>query len=192
MAEEKYILVSLEDEKAELLANILSNKTSKKILDLLAEKELSESEIAKELDSPLNTIGYNIDNLIKAGLIEEKRHLFSVKGKRIPVYKISNKNIVISPKKSRKITGILPVVILAGIFTAFILWYNKFINTARNVADSTIPALQTSIAAAEKVAENTPQVTGNLIHLGVLSWFLIGIWVLVIAFIIITIVRRSK
>lgn len=188
--EEKYLLIDLNDEKAEKLANVLGNKTSKKILNLLAEKELSESEIAKELNSPLNTVGYNIDNLIKAGLIEEKRHLFSVKGKRIPVYKVASKNIVISPRKSRKISTVFPVVIIAAIFTGFILWYNKFIERAGNIADYNVPALQTEISAA-KVAGNAPQAAG-LIHIGILGWFLIGIWVLIIAFIIITIVRRSK
>lgn len=177
--EEKYVLVSLEDERTEKLANVLANKTSKKILDLLSEKELSESEIAKELKMPLNTVGYNINNLIKAGLIEEKRHLFSVKGKRIPVYKISNKYIIISPKKSRKILGILPVVLISAIFSIFILWYQRFINVARDLAvKETAPLLQ--------VAEETEKIGFKL---GTVGLFLIGVWVLVVIFILIS-VRR--
>ena len=181
--EEKYILVSLEDKKTELLANVLANKTSKKILDLLTEKELSESEIAKELNLPLNTVGYNVDNLIKAGLIEEKRHLFSVKGKRIPVYKISNKYIVISPKKSGKFSTIFPVVLISAIFTAFILWFNRAKDFAAENAEKMLATPQIQIAGEAGK-------TG--FKLGTIEIFLIIIWLTIIAFIILNLSRRSK
>lgn len=181
--DEKYVLVSLEDERTEKLAGVLGNKTCKKILDFLTDKEASESEIAKELKMPLNTVGYNIKNLLLAGLIEEKRHLFSVKGKRIPVYKISNKYIVISPKKSKKISGILPVVVISAIFSIFILYYEKFINATRNFAvEETAPLLQ----AGEKAAESV----GVGVGLGGVEIFLIVIWLIILIFILINLTRR--
>ena len=84
MTDEKYVLVSLGDERAKEIAEAIGNKTSKKILDLLSDKEMSESEISRELKIPLNTADYNVKKLVKAGLIEEKKHFFSSKGKRIP------------------------------------------------------------------------------------------------------------
>ena len=68
---------------------------SKKILSLIAEKEATGSEIANELNLPLNTVGYNIDKLLKAGLIETSKNFFwSLKGKKMPTYKISNKKVI--------------------------------------------------------------------------------------------------
>src|SRR3989338_6671681 len=97
---DKYINFDIDDPRASSIAEAMSNKTSKKILSLLAEKEMSESDIASELTMPLNTVGYNIDKLLKAGLIEKtKTYFLSSKGKKIPTYKISNKKILISPKK---------------------------------------------------------------------------------------------
>ncbi len=186
MAEEKYILVSLEDERTEKLANVLASKTSKKILDLLAEKELSESEIASELKMPLNTIDYNIKNLLKTGLIEEKRHLFSVKGKRIPVYKISNKYIVISPRKKRTIASIFPVVIISAIFTGFILWFNRVKDFA---VQQVVPEASETVLKAGNFAEEAVK-TG--FKLGTIEIFLIIIWLAILAFIMSEFLRNSE
>lgn len=186
MAEEKFVLVSLEDERTGELAIALSNKTCKMILDLLAEKELSETEISKSLSIPLNTAEYNIKKLVKAGLIEEKKHFFSVKGKRIPVYKISNKHIVISPKKTSfsKLKTSLPVVIIAGIFTGFILWMQK-----------SMSFVQDNIRQGEmltSVGEEAVKSVNFVSNLNSVKVFLIIIWILIIIFVAITIVRRSK
>ena len=69
---EKFILVSLEDEKAKKLANIISNDTCRKILDYLGDKDSSESDIAAALSLPLSTGHYNIQNLHEHGLVEIK------------------------------------------------------------------------------------------------------------------------
>jgi len=107
------IMVDLEDNRTDKIADVISNKTAKKILGLLAENELSESELAKGLNIPLNTIGYNIKKLEEVELIEKiQGFLWSVKGKRIHKYKVSNKKIVISPR--RMIKGIIPAVLISG------------------------------------------------------------------------------
>src|SRR3989344_3561819 len=67
---EKYILVNLEDEKSKKIAESISNKTARKILDYLSNKEESGAEeISKELKLPISTIDYNLKNLKKAGII---------------------------------------------------------------------------------------------------------------------------
>ena len=107
-------MLSLDDEKAGQISEIIGSKTCKAILDLLTEKELTESEIASELKIPLNTIDYNVKKLVSSGLIEPKKFFWSVKGKKIPSYRISNKSIIISPK-SNKVKTILPVVLISGL-----------------------------------------------------------------------------
>jgi DNA-binding transcriptional ArsR family regulator len=108
------INIDLNDPRTVKIASAISNKTSKKILGLLVESELSEGDLAKKLSLPINTIEYNLKILIESGLIEKsKKYFWSVKGKRISVYRISNKKIVISPKKMIK--GVFPAVLVSGL-----------------------------------------------------------------------------
>ncbi len=100
---EKYVMLDMNDSSYDELAQILSNKTAKKIVNALAEKDLSEADIAKELKLPINTIEYSLKKLVKVGLVESTSNFFwSVKGKKIKIYKLANKKIVISTRKSVK------------------------------------------------------------------------------------------
>ncbi len=106
-----YVMIDLDDPRAAKLADIMSNATCKQILSLLAEQELSESEIAERLGARGNTINYNVKKLVGAGLIVPVRSLWSRKGRAVKVYRVSQKKIVLSPTTSLK--GVLPVLGLA-------------------------------------------------------------------------------
>jgi DNA-binding transcriptional ArsR family regulator len=109
MPSKSSIMIDLDDPRTEEIAEAISNKTSKQILSLIAEQELSETQIAEKLALPLNTIDYNIKKLESAGLIEKaKTFSWSPKGKAVYRYTASNKKIIISPKKLSK--GILPAI----------------------------------------------------------------------------------
>lgn len=179
---DKFIIFSLEDEKSKKLGEVISNPTCKKIVNLLAEKELSESDIAKELGMPLNTVEYNLNKLMESGLIEKAKHWWSVKGKRIETYKVANKLIVISPNKNNvysKLKGIIPIVIISGILTALVAFYSKF----------------EFVAKSDKFAQSAPaaelvQASGNIADKAIETayyspiwmWFLIGSIVAIITF----------
>jgi len=114
----KFILMGLEDSRAGHIAEVLKNKTCKKVLDFLADrKEASEQDIARGLDLPINTAEYNLKKLIKAGLVEKTKNFFwSVKGKKIPMYKLARKHIIISPSKKPSLSylkSILPAILIA-------------------------------------------------------------------------------
>lgn len=120
----KYIMLNLDDEKIKKVADVISNETSKKILNLLAEKELSEKEIADSLKLPVNTIEYNLKKLIEVGLVDKTKDFFwSLKGKKIPKYTISKKDILISTKNK---LNIWPVVVTMGIATIAVDLLEKF------------------------------------------------------------------
>ena len=107
------IRIDLDDPRTEKIGEVIGNKTSKRILGALAEKEMSESELSTELGMAMNTIGYNVKKLEDAGLIEKvSGFLWSVKGKRIHKYRIANRKIVISPKSFTR--GIVPTVLISG------------------------------------------------------------------------------
>ena len=92
----------MNDEKSKTLAGVLGNKTCKKIIDFLITKnEASEKDIANALNIPINTAEYNLKKLVDSGLIQRAKNFFwSKKGKKIPLYRLSNKSIIISPKSS--------------------------------------------------------------------------------------------
>lgn len=127
MVEEKYMLISLDDEKAKSLADVLGNKTCKRIIDhLTVHSEASIKDLADFLHMPMNTVEYNIKKLVAADLVQKRTNFFwSKKGKKIVMYELSNKSIIIAPKNSNigsKLKSILPVafISLAGAFAVYV------------------------------------------------------------------------
>src|SRR3989344_1086147 len=126
---DKFILMGLDDERSKDIAEVLGNKTCKKILDFLAEtKESSEKDISEGLKIPMNTAEYNLNKLIKSGLVEKTQNfLWSRKGKKIKIYKLARKHIIISPNKKFNINNlkaILPVLIAVFAIIALVLYFD--------------------------------------------------------------------
>lgn len=171
MVSKKYLLFSLDDEKSKKLGQAISNSTCKKILALISEKELSEEDISKELKIPLNTVEYNLKKLLHSGLIEKSNVFFwSRRGKKIPVYRLANKLIVISPKNSgdvsSKIKKILPVAIVSGLLTILVSWFFK-LRTSVSFAKVSDEVLLQSFAESVSTSTSASPMW---------FWFLIG-WV---------------
>ena len=120
--EEKYLLLSLEDSRAKKISEILGNKTCKKIIDYLGDRrEASEQEISKDLEIPMNTAEYNLKKLIKSGIVKKTGNFFwSVKGRKIKMYKLANKHIVISPGRKRPNLEILKTLLPVLVVVAFV------------------------------------------------------------------------
>ncbi len=135
--EKKYLLVSLEDERAKKISEVLGSKTCKKIIDFLAEEnEASEKDIADSIKLPLNTTEYNLKKLLHAEIVEKTQNFFwSAKGKKIPMYRLSDKSIVISPKSSKLIgiKSILPVALISGIGALVIRQYFILKNSSLDI-----------------------------------------------------------
>ncbi len=177
--EKKYLLISIEDDRAKNLSGILGNKTCKKIIDLLAEKnQASEKDIADELKLPINTIEYNLKKLLSAELIEKAKNFFwSKKGKKIPMYRLSNKSIIISPDSSRvssKIKSILPIVLISGVGAILI---QKIFAVKDVIQNEVAPRASDTMAAGAKLAEESSQ--SFFQGTASTSYPLIGIWFLI-------------
>jgi len=131
MTDDKYILLGLNDERSKDVADVLGNKTCRKILDFLSEtNEASEKDISDALGIPLNTAEYNLNKLKKSGLIVSSKNFFwSKKGKKIPMYKLAKKHIIISPSKKPNLTAlkaILPILLLIVAVLFLILLIPQF------------------------------------------------------------------
>lgn len=183
--EEKYVMFSMDDDRIKYLSESLSNPSCKKILDLLSEQELTETDIAKQLKIPLNTVDYNIKKLIKAGLIEKTSHFWSIRGKKMPVYKVSNKQIIISPKKFTKINTFVASLLGTGLISLIIKKY-----TESPIQEEFYVMQDVAMMSTERSIETS---TSLFFGLAGWQWFLAGAWLgIILFFMFSTIIERRK
>jgi DNA-binding transcriptional ArsR family regulator len=121
---EKVLILPL-NEDSKKITQTLSNDTSLKILELLAQKPLSATAIADELGIALTTVKYNLDALIETDLIKVKQTRWSQKGREIKIYEPVQKLIVVVPGRRNpdrsSIAGILQKylgIVAAAVFAS--------------------------------------------------------------------------
>jgi predicted ArsR family transcriptional regulator len=105
--EEKFLVLQLSDD-CRKIARLLSNETSIRILKLLEKRSMSAGDLADELHVRLNTLKYNLDSLLKVGLIKVRQVKWSRKGREIKIYEAVEKVIILLPgKKNPDISSFL-------------------------------------------------------------------------------------
>ena len=97
----KFVVLSMTNEGRDI-AKVLSNETAIKILNKLAEKRMSASEMAKELNIPISTVQYNLDLLKSAALIKDTAYRYSEKGKKVLYYEPAKKVIILAPENEKE------------------------------------------------------------------------------------------
>lgn len=175
--EETFLLVSLEQNKAKKLAQVINNDTCRKILNFLAKKDATETELAEKLKIPISTVHYNLQNLLETGLVKAEEFHYSKKGKEVNHYSLTNKFIIIAPKSTEgikvKIKRVLPIVLIVGAATALVQFLSKYLYqpfyAPTPLAREAV--LETAVAAgAPKAADIVPLITQANLAL----WFLYG------------------
>jgi len=196
--DEKFLLVSLNEDKAKKLAQIISNDTCRKIIDFLAEKESTESEIAKQLKVPISTVHYNLQQLIKSKLVVADEFHYSKKGKEINHYRLANKYIIIAPKETPRIRTalkkILPIGLITIIGAAVIEFFNGLFRTSAGVI-SAKSAMDMGMQQEAQIltAQVAPQITRTIAtssiwkHISI--WFLMGGLSVIIFYLLFEIIR---
>ena len=178
----KYIAVSLDDDKSKSLAEVLTNSTCKKILNFLADHdEISEGDIVKTLKLPANTVNYNIKKLLDSSLVEmTDSHLWSRKGRKIRMYRLSNKSILISPKSRSKMNKLMTLGVtlgaslIAGLGIRFI-FREEITPLEADLFKASESALSIGQAyVAETSAENISKLSVLADSLPIWGWFLLG------------------
>jgi DNA-binding transcriptional ArsR family regulator len=163
MAKDPFLLVSLEENESKALAQVMSNDTARKILDILSKHEsLTETDIAKKLDAPLSTIHYNLQALVKANLVKTEEFHYSEKGKEVNHYALANKIIIIAPKNARtesfrdKLKSILPIALIVAAVGVVMQLFNTFMIRAGSAKLMAAAPLAADYAArgAGQIAEN--------------------------------------
>lgn len=209
MAEDSYLLVNLKDEESKHLAQVISNDTSRKILDFLTKGEATETDIARELNLPLSTVHYNLQHLHKARLIEADEYHYSKKGKEINHYKLSNKFIIIAPtgmdKVKERLKTFLPITVLAGIAAGIIHVVNKGIfsskaaSFAMNEAAPRLMKAEIADTAQEAAAGAGPTMAPTAAfvptphpQISIALWFLFGAVFVILMFLLWEFLRKKK
>jgi DNA-binding transcriptional ArsR family regulator len=201
MGKESFLMVSLEEEKSKKLAQVLSNDTSRKILDLLSRTDMmTETEIAKELKIPLSTAHYNLSLLVKSDLINDNHFTYSEKGKKISHYQLSNKYVIIAPKKSEKIfeklKDFLPAVVISALAGILIKYFWPIQRAGEDMVRN-INVIEDSLVktTADEVIGLTAEPVSNAFASSqdFAFWFLAGsLFALLISFVWTAWIKRNK
>lgn len=189
MAKQSFLLVSLQEDKAKKLAQVVSNESCRKILDYLADKESTETELAKNLQLPISTVHYNLKQIVDAGLVSSEEFHYSKKGKEVNHYRLANKFIIIAPKSvfglKEKLKSLLPVLLIAsGAALAINLFSDNFpitVPTAQDMAMEKSAAAPVAFMEAERIAE--PNIA---------LWFFAGAVFALFVYLIVSLIKQRK
>jgi DNA-binding transcriptional ArsR family regulator len=200
--EETFIMVSLKESKAKKLAQVISSETCRKILDHLAKKKATETELAKELDIPISTVHYNLRHLLASKLVEADEFHYSEKGKEVNHYSLANKYVIITPKEPsesfrEKLKSLIPAISVIGLATLILYFFSgrttSFGKTtgvirAPMAEEAAMEAADFAVQAAPEAANAVSQATAQM---PVEIYFLLGAISLLITYVLIAYIREK-
>lgn len=126
----------IELSEASSLAKVISSKTSQEIITFIGENEgCSASNIKTALSLPASTIHYNLKALIDSKIIDDSNFTYSSKGKEIVHYSLTNKILIIVPKKqkiSSQLKAFIPgLAVVGGIIAVSLI--SKIFNSSSSL-----------------------------------------------------------
>jgi DNA-binding transcriptional ArsR family regulator len=214
MGKKSFLLVSLKEKKAKELAQVISNDSCRKILDYLSDmQDATESDISEKLKLPISTVHYNLQHLMKAGIVDVDEFHYSEKGKEVNHYKLANKYIIIAPKTTyglkEKLKAILPVSLLALVGAGFIQMYTKYFrgpvfSSAKMAAPAVMEQAEASVAelvmdtatneGARAVVEKAPEVVTSVVSAApnYALWFLFGCVFIIVLVVIFELIKAKR
>ena len=181
-----FLLVSLEEEKAKKLAQVITNDVCRSILDRLVKKEATETELSRALGVPISTVHYNIRQLVESGLVVAEEFHYSEKGREVNHYKLANKHIIITTKPSEKeslpaaVRKVLPVflitVVAAGVLHLLTRAMTVFEGTAERVTQpfAATKIQQVAYNASDTAAQAAARIAAQQPSVSVALWFIVG------------------
>jgi len=206
MAKQSFLVVSLKESKTKKLAQVITNDTSLKILDFLANRDMAtETEIAKALNAPISTVHYNLQALMDTRMVKWNEFHYSEKGKEVRHYILANKYILIAPEREtglrEKLNGILPISAIIVAATVIIQYLStqtfglsglggatqaKAVMTASEDAGR---LMSTAAPAAARIAQ--PQIFAGLTQ-SLAFWFAVGAFSALILYILASLLNEKE
>lgn len=125
------IILEPGQEQAQKFIKAISNQTAGETLQLLKEAgPLRLSDIAEKLGLSLNATKYHIENLMDAGLLEISNTKYSVKGRKIKMYRMKNQIFIVAPAMTEKkqiISAVLKYGSFLGVYLLIAVAFLAFI-----------------------------------------------------------------
>src|SRR5512137_1674794 len=96
---ENVLVLEPGDERAQKIAKAMASPMAGDILQILAEGPKSLTEITERLSIPMNTAKYHIENLLEAGVISVANTKYSVKGREVKLYTLTDQLLIVAPRR---------------------------------------------------------------------------------------------
>jgi DNA-binding transcriptional ArsR family regulator len=103
------------DERAQKIAKAMGSQTASDILQFLSEGQKSLTDITGRLAIPMTTVKYHVENLLDAGLISVAETKYSIKGREVKLYSLTNQLIIVAPRHANARSLLLKYASLFGI-----------------------------------------------------------------------------
>jgi DNA-binding transcriptional ArsR family regulator len=103
------------DERAQKIAKAMGSQTASDILQLLSDGQKSLTDITERLAIPMTTAKYHVENLLDAGLLSVAETKYSMKGREVKLYSLTNQLLIVAPRHSNVRSLLLKYASLFGI-----------------------------------------------------------------------------
>jgi len=164
---ENVVVLEPGDERAQKIAKAMSSQTAGDILTLLAAGPKSLTDITEQLRIPLTTTKYHTENLLDAGLITVAQTKYSVKGREVKMYALTDQLLIVAPKQTNirslllkysslfgiVVIGTLAVIGLAPLFAGQNTWSEE--TSAMMVRAPATGGAENQVYAAKAMADTT-------------------------------------
>lgn len=138
---ENVLVLEPGDERAQKIAKAMASSLAGDILQFLADGPKSLTAITEKLQIPMNTAKYHVENLLDAGVIAVADTKYSIKGREVKLYSLTDQLLIVAPRRVDVRSLLLKYASLFGIVAVSTL------------AISTIlPMLSTPVMNAEMVS----------------------------------------
>jgi len=98
-SDESIKIMSVDDQKIKTVGEVLSNDSSRAILKILANKEMSTNQISQDTDLSIALVAFHLKKMQDIGIIKMTRTGKSVKGQDVKYYCATNQSFLITPSR---------------------------------------------------------------------------------------------
>jgi DNA-binding transcriptional ArsR family regulator len=112
---ENVVFLEPGDERAQKIAKAMGSQTASDILQLLSEGQKSLTDITERLAIPMTTAKYHVENLLDAGLLSVAETKYSIKGREVKLYSLTNQLLIVAPRHANVRSLLLKYASLFGI-----------------------------------------------------------------------------
>jgi DNA-binding transcriptional ArsR family regulator len=140
-------------ERAQKIAKAMGSQTASDILRLLAAGAKSLTDITDTLAVPMNTAKYHVENLLDAGLISISDTKYSVKGREVKLYSLTNQLLIVAPRQADLRSMLLKYAALFGIVALGSIAVSAILPVMSTLSLEAPTAAPTAIAGAGRSNE---------------------------------------